>query len=203
MLLKATDGFSSTNLIGVGSFGSVYKGNLGEDGSIVAIKVLNIQRQGASRSFISECDAMKNIRHGNLVKIITSCSSVDFQGNDFKALVYEFMPNGSLENWLHVDLETNVTQVEIRNLNILQRINMAIDVACALDYLHHHCPMPVVHCDLKPSNILFDCDMTAHVGDFGLAKLLSKLTIPKQSSSIGIRGTIGYTPLGNKNLLVF
>ncbi|XP_050257239.1 receptor kinase-like protein Xa21 [Quercus robur] len=194
MLLKATDGFSLTNLIGVGSFGSVYKGILGEDGSIVAVKVLNLQRQGALRSFISECDALKNIRHQNLVKIITSCSSVDFQGNDFKALVYEFMPNGSLEKWLHMDLETDTEQAKIQNLNLLQRTNIAIDVACALDYLHYHCLVPVVHCDLKPSNILFDYDMTAHVGDFGLAKLLSELTIPKQSSSIGIRGTIGYTP---------
>ncbi|XP_030938744.1 probable LRR receptor-like serine/threonine-protein kinase At3g47570 [Quercus lobata] len=194
MLLKATDGFSLANLIGVGSFGSVYKGILGDDRSIVAIKVLNIQRQGASRSFVSECEALKNIRHRNLVKIITCCSSVDFHGNDFRALVYEFMPNGSLENWLHMDLETNIMQVEIRNLNILQRTNIAIDVACALDYLHNHCPMPVVHCDIKPSNILFDCDMIAHVGDFGLAKFLLRLTDSKESSSIGIRGTIGYTP---------
>ncbi|XP_050257675.1 receptor kinase-like protein Xa21 [Quercus robur] len=194
MLLKATDGFSLANLIGVGSFGSVYKGILGDDRSIVAIKVLNIQRQGASRSFVSECEALKNIRHRNLVKIITCCSSMDFHGNDFRALVYEFMPNGSLENWLHMDLETNIMQVEIRNLNILQRTNIAIDVACALDYLHHHCPMLVVHCDKKPRNILFDCDMIAHVGDFGLAKFLLRLTDLKESSSIGIRGTIGYTP---------
>uniref|UniRef100_A0A2N9GVF4 non-specific serine/threonine protein kinase n=1 Tax=Fagus sylvatica TaxID=28930 RepID=A0A2N9GVF4_FAGSY len=202
MLLKPTDGFSSSNLIGVGSFGSVYKGILSEEGSIVAIKVLNLQRRGASKSFISECEALKNIRHRNLVKIITSCSSVDFHGNDFKALVYEFMPNGSLENWLHMDLETDNGHVEIRNLSLLQRTNIAIDVACALDYLHHHCPMPVVHCDLKPSNILFDCDMIAHVGDFGLAKFLLELTNPEQKSSIGIRGTIGYTPpeygLGNE-----
>ncbi|KAM4106168.1 hypothetical protein ACB094_04G047300 [Castanea mollissima] len=194
MLLKATDGFSLANLIGVGSYGSVYKGILGEDRSIFAIKVLNIERHGASRSFISECEALKNIRHRNLVKIITSCSSVDFRGNDFRALVYEFMPNGSLENWLHMDLETNIMQVEIQNLTILQRTNIAIDVACALDYLHHHCPMPIVHCDIKPSNILFDCDMTAHVGDFGLAKFLLRPTDSKESTSIGIRGTIGYTP---------
>ncbi|GMY12468.1 probable LRR receptor-like serine/threonine-protein kinase At3g47570 [Fagus crenata] len=202
MLLKATDGFSSSNLIGVGSFGSVYKGILSEDGSIVAVKVLNLQRRGASKSFISECEALKNIRHRNLVKIITSCSSVDFHGNDFKALVYKFMPNGSLENWLHMDLETDNGHVKIRNLSLLQRTNIAIDVACALNYLHHHCPMPVVHCDLKPSNILFDCDMIAHVGDFGLAKFLLELTNPEQKSSVGIRGTIGYTPpeygLGNE-----
>nr|XP_023890867.1 receptor kinase-like protein Xa21 [Quercus suber] len=198
MLLKATDGFSLANLIGVGSFGLVYKGILGEDRSIVAIKVLNIQRQGASRSFVPKCEALKNICHRNLVKIITSCSSVDFHGNDLRALVYEFMPSGSLENWLHMDLETNIMQVEIRNLSIIQRTNIAIDVACALDYLHHHCPMPVVHCDIKPSNILFDCDMIANVGDFGLAKFLLRLTNSKESSSIGIRGTIGYTPPGSE-----
>ncbi|XP_050258898.1 receptor kinase-like protein Xa21 [Quercus robur] len=203
VLLKATDGFSSANLIGVGSFGLVYKGILGEDESIVAVKVINIQRQGASKSFISECEALKNIRHRNLVKIITSCSSVDFHGNDFKALVFEFMPNGSLENWLHMDLEKNTWQVDIQNLNLVQRISIAIDVACALDYLHHRCPMPIVHCDLKPSNILFYCDMIAHIGDFGLAKFLLELTNPKQSDSIGIRGTIGYTPPGNNNLLNF
>ena len=203
VLLKATDGFSLANLIGEGSFGSVYKGILGEDRTIVAVKVLNLQRRGASRSFVSECEALKNIRHRNLVKIITSCSSVDFHGNDFKALVYEFMPNASLENWLHMDQETNIRQVEIHNLNLLQRINIANDVACALDYLHHHCPMPIVHCDLKPSNILFDYDMTAHVGDFGLAKFVLELTNPQQSSSIGIRGTIGYTPPGKHDLMYF
>ncbi|KAK4587654.1 hypothetical protein RGQ29_018887, partial [Quercus rubra] len=194
MLLKATDGFSTANLISVGSFGSMCKGILGEDGSIVAIKVLNLQRRGASRSLISKCETLKNIHHKNLVNIITSCSSMDFHGNDFKVLVYEFMPNENLENWLH-DLEIDFGQVEIQNLNLLQKINVAIDVACALDYLHHHCPMPIVHCDLKPSNILFDYDMIAHVGDFGLAEFLLEQTNPKQSNTIGIRGTIGYTPL--------
>ena len=182
MLLKATDGFSLANLIGVGSFGSVYKGILGEEGSIVAVKVLNLQRRGASRSFFSECETLKNIRHRNLVKIITSCSSVDFHGNDCMALVYEFMPNENLENWLH-DLEIDFGQVEIQNLNLLQRINITIDVAYALDYLHHCYLMPVVHCDLKPSNILFDNDMIAHIGDFGLVKFLLEQTDLKKKEA--------------------
>ncbi|KAM4111301.1 hypothetical protein ACJW30_05G057200 [Castanea mollissima] len=187
---KSLVNFSSFQYVGLAA--NQFEGTLGEDRSIVAVKVLNLQRRGASESFISECEALKNIRHRNLVKIITSCSSMDFHGNDFKALVYEFMPNGSLENWLHMDIETEIGQTE-RNLNLLQRTNIAIDIGCALEYLHHHCLMTVVHCDLKPSNILFDYDMIAHVGDFGLAKFLLELMNPKQSSSIGIKGTIGYT----------
>ncbi|KAJ9187177.1 hypothetical protein P3X46_002663 [Hevea brasiliensis] len=202
MLLKATDGFSSSNLIGVGSFGSVYKGILGQDETIVAIKVLNLQHPGASKSFMAECEALRNIRHRNLVKIITVCSSSDFQGNDFKALIYEFMSNGSLEMWLHSNPQTGDQGNEARHLNLLQRINIAIDVASALDYLHHHSHQPIVHCDLKPSNILLDSEMTAHVGDFGLARFYPEITSLNQNSSIGIRGTIGYAApeygLGNE-----
>ncbi|XP_059650344.1 probable LRR receptor-like serine/threonine-protein kinase At3g47570 [Cornus florida] len=192
-LLKATDGFSAANLIGVGSYGSVYKGMLDEDEtSVVAVKVLNLQRRGASKSFMTECEALRNIRHRNLLKVITSCSSVDFHGNDFKALVYEFMSNGSLEKWLKSDPETETGQNEIRSLNLLQRINIAIDVASALEYLHNHCETPIVHCDLKPSNVLLDGDMVAHVGDFGVAMFIQQLSDPKQSNSIAIRGTVGY-----------
>ncbi|XP_062000854.1 probable LRR receptor-like serine/threonine-protein kinase At3g47570 [Rosa rugosa] len=192
-LLKATDGFSATNLIGAGSFGSVYKGVLGEDGAqLVAVKVFDMLRRGASKSFLAECEALRNIRHRNLVPIITACSSVDFRGNDFKALVYEFMENGSLEEWLH---PTTGTEDAPMNLSLVQRLDIAIDVACALDYLHNHCETPIVHCDLKPSNVLLDNDLTGHVADFGLARFLSRLAnnvSANQSSSIGIRGTVGY-----------
>ncbi|CAL8999926.1 unnamed protein product [Prunus brigantina] len=195
-LLKATDGFSLSNLIGVGSFGSVYKGVLDDGGAqLVAIKVFNLLRQGASKSFIAECEALRNIRHRNLVKIITACSSADFQGNDFKALVYKFMENGNLDEWLHPPTGTEEVRDESKSLNLLQRLNIAIDVACALDYLHNHCETPIVHCDLKPNNVLLDNELTGHVADFGLAKFLSKLSSnisANQTSSIGIRGSVGY-----------
>ncbi|KAF5446743.1 hypothetical protein F2P56_032346 [Juglans regia] len=167
-LLNATDGFSEMNLIGSGNFGNVYKGKLGLDEVSVAVKVLNLKKKGASRSFIAECQALRSIRHRNLVNILTACSSIDYGDQDFKALVYEFMPNGNLDRWLH--LEDGLRH--LRNLSLLQRVNIAIDVASALLYLHHECHIPIIHCDLKPSNILLDDELTARISDFGLARLL-------------------------------
>ncbi|XVF83985.1 hypothetical protein PTKIN_Ptkin16aG0538600 [Pterospermum kingtungense] len=194
-ILKVTNSFSSETLVGTGSFGLVYKGVL-EDGKIIAIKVLKLLSPGASRSFLAECEAWRNVRHRNLVKVLTACSSVDYNGNDFKALVYEFMANGSLEYWLHPPVDMNDGE-EAKNLNLFQRLNVAIDVGSALEYLHHHCETPIVHCDLKPSNILLDDEMVGHVGDFGLAKFITsdlQNHTSSQSSSLGFRGTIGYAP---------
>ena len=195
-LSRATDRFSVDNCIGSGSFGSVYKGILSNDGSVVAIKVLNLQQHGASKSFLDECKALASIRHRNLLKIITTCSSTDEQGNEFKALIYNFMSNGNLDGWLH---PTNHEHNE-RRLSFIQRLNVAIDVACGLDYLHNHCETSIVHCDLKPSNILLDEDMVAHIGDFGLAKFMLEgsnyQSSFSQTMSLALKGSIGYIPPG-------
>ncbi|XP_077225039.1 uncharacterized protein LOC143858271 [Tasmannia lanceolata] len=191
-LLRATNGFSLENLIGAGSYGSVYKGHLDHNEMIVAVKVLNLQQHGATKSFNAECEALRNIRHRNLIKILTSCSSIDYQGNDFKALVFEYMPNGSLEKWLH---QRGDGQHPLMNLTLIQRLNVALDVASALDYLHHHGQTLLVHGDLKPSNVLLDDDMNAHVGDFGLARFIFEGTSNhsnNKSSSQTIKGSIGY-----------
>nr|XP_011466482.1 PREDICTED: probable LRR receptor-like serine/threonine-protein kinase At3g47570 [Fragaria vesca subsp. vesca] len=193
-LVESTNGFSVDNLIGSGSFGSVYKGLLSSNGMVVAVKVLNLQQHGASKSFIDECRALRSIRHRNLLKIITTCSSTDNQGNDFKSLVFNFMANGSLDPWLH-PREDDGSQS--KRLSLIQRLNVAIDVACALDYLHDDCESSIVHCDLKPSNVLLDEDMVAHVGDFGLASFLfeaSKNHSKCQTMSAGLKGSIGYIP---------
>lgn len=112
------------------------------------------------------------------------------------------MQNGSLEDWLHQSDD----QAEVLNLSLIQRLNIAIDVAYGIEYLHHHCQPPVVHGDLKPSNILLDHKMVAHVGDFGLARFLSdcpqSISSETPSSSDGIKGTIGYVAPGNKFTLL-
>ncbi|CAN1816901.1 Probable LRR receptor-like serine/threonine-protein kinase At3g47570 [Linum perenne] len=194
-LFKATNGFSSTNQIGVGGFGSVYKGvlnDIGEASINIAVKVFNLHQHGAYKSFMAECEALKNIRHKNLVSIVTVCSSVDHEGNDFKALVYEFLANGSLEDWLHRPIE-KIDESTTKSLNFIQRLNIAIDIASGVDYLHNYCEIPIVHCDLKLSNVLLDDDMVAYVGDFGLARFLSGVS-NSSTSSIGIKGTVGYAP---------
>ncbi|CAL5428626.1 unnamed protein product [Camellia sinensis] len=102
------------------------------------------------------------------------------------------MENGCVENWLHPSL---LEQHEPKNLNFVQRLNIAIDVAYALEYLHRHCEMDFIHCDLKRSNILLDGDLCAHVSDFGLTKIFSTtngISIHQQTCSIGIRRTIDY-----------
>ncbi|XP_056853151.1 probable LRR receptor-like serine/threonine-protein kinase At3g47570 [Raphanus sativus] len=193
-LRNATDGFSSSNLIGSGSFGSVFKALFHAENKVVAVKVLNMQRRGAMKSFMAECESLKDIRHRNLVKLLTACSSIDFQGNEFRALIYEYMPNGSLDMWLHPKEFAEISRPS-RTLTLMERLNIAIDVASVLEYLHISCHEAIAHCDIKPSNILLDDDLTAHVSDFGLARILLKFdqeTFINQLSSAGVRGSIGY-----------
>ena len=193
-LANATDGFSSENLIGAGSFGSVYKGRMRSNDQhvVVAVKVLNLMQRGATQSFIAECETLRCARHRNLVKILTVCSSIDFQGRDFKALVYEFLPNGNLDQWLHQHI---MEDGEHKALDFIGRLHIAIDVAYSLDYLHQYKPTPIIHCDLKPSNILLDSDMVARVGDFGLARFLHQDTY-RSSGWASMRGSIGYAAPG-------
>ncbi|XP_018623140.3 probable LRR receptor-like serine/threonine-protein kinase At3g47570 [Nicotiana tomentosiformis] len=172
-LQQATNGFSADDLLGIGSFSKVYKGV--KDGMTFSVKVFKLEHEGAFKSFETECEILRNLRHRNLTKVITSCSH-----SKFKALILEYMPNGTLDKWLHShDLF----------LDMVHRLDIMVDVASALDYLHNGYSEPVVHCDLKPSNILLDQNMVGHLSDFGIAKLLGAEDSFRQTNTIG---TIGY-----------
>ncbi|KAK6797345.1 hypothetical protein RDI58_005047 [Solanum bulbocastanum] len=158
-LQRATQGFDEKNLLGSGGFGSVYKGTLADE-MIVAVKVFNVQMEGTLQTFDRECEILRNLHHRNLTKIISGCFNLDF-----KALIVEYMPNESLDKLLYS---------RDYCLNIMQRLNIMVDVASALEYLHHGYSVPVIHCDLKPSNVLLDNNMVGHLTDFGIAKLLTK-----------------------------
>ncbi|GJN35911.1 hypothetical protein PR202_gb24726 [Eleusine coracana subsp. coracana] len=162
-LLRGTNGFSESNLLGKGRYGSVYKCMLEDEDTPVAVKIFNLQQSGSLKSFQAECEALRRLRHRSLIKIITCCSSIDNQGQDFKALVMDIMPNGSLDDWLHPKFSSPTP--------------------------------PIVHCDIKPSNILLAEDMSARVGDFGISRILlesANKTRENSNSTIGIRGSIGY-----------
>ncbi|XP_062198287.1 receptor kinase-like protein Xa21 [Phragmites australis] len=191
-LAKATNDFSSANLVGAGRFGLVYKGTFEFEANPAAIKVFKLDQIGAPENFFAECEVLRNTRHRNLMRVISLCSSLDRMGNEFKALILEYMGNGSLASWLHSEVHKNKTT---RPLNLGSRIMIATDIAAALDYLHNWCTPPLVHCDLKPSNVLLDDDMVAHVSDFGLAKFLynqSSARLDSSTNRIGPRGSVGY-----------
>ncbi|KAM0848170.1 hypothetical protein ACQ4PT_054561 [Festuca glaucescens] len=185
---KATNRFSVANIVGSGQFGTVYKGWFDAEHGTVAVKVFKLNQHGGLHSFIAECKALQHIRHRNLVKVITACSTYDQAGNEFRALVFEYMAKGSLENRLHN---------QCGDLSLGAMICISVDIASAIEYLHNQCIPPVVHCDLKPSNILFDNDDTARVCDFGLARIIRGCSSGGErgtTSIVGLRGSVGYIP---------
>ncbi|KAK4754248.1 hypothetical protein SAY87_002352 [Trapa incisa] len=191
-LSEATEGFDGRRLIGSGSYGRVYKGVL-PDGTPIAVKVLAFQSGNSTKSFNRECQVLKRIRHRNLIRIITACSLPDF-----KALVLPYMANGSLDSRLYPHSETGLSSGS-SDLSLIQRVNICSDVAEGMAYLHHHSPVKVIHCDLKPSNILLNDDMTALVSDFGIARLVTAvggnyapLENMGNSTTNMLSGSIGY-----------
>eukprot|EP00253_Pinus_taeda_P013219 PITA_13219 len=181
-LVIATNEFSDANLLGVGSFGKVYKGVL-NDGTMVAVKILNLQNEGAQKSFDRECKLLGKVRHRNLIRVITCYSNLEI-----KSLIFPLMPNGSLDMWLYPD------DGDQSSLNLIQRLNIAIDIAQGMTYLHHHCFVQVIHCDLKPNNVLGE-DMTAYLIDFGIATIcFASNEDGALTSTNALKGSTGYIP---------
>ncbi|KAK7279740.1 hypothetical protein RJT34_24797 [Clitoria ternatea] len=178
-LQKSTKGFKEK--LGDGGFGAVYRGILANQ-TVVAVKQLEGIEQG-EKQFRMEVSTISSTHHLNLVRLIGFCSE-----GRHRLLVYEFMKNGSLDNLLFVNEEEQQTG---KFLNWGYRFNIALGAARGFAYLHEECRNCIVHCDVKPENILLDDSYNAKVSDFGLAKLLSTVD-NRHLTWTSVRGTRGY-----------
>ncbi|KEH40313.1 stress-induced receptor-like kinase [Medicago truncatula] len=164
--------------LGEGGYGKVYKGKL-RSGPLVAIKMLGkLKGNGNGQDFISEVATIGKIHHTNVVRLVGFCVE-----KSKRALVYDFMPNGSLDRYIS-------SREDHISLTYKQMYEISLGVARGIAYLHQGCDMQILHFDIKPHNILLDQDFIAKVSDFGLAKLY-----PVDNSIVTLtaaRGTIGY-----------
>ncbi|XP_021715389.1 L-type lectin-domain containing receptor kinase IV.1-like [Chenopodium quinoa] len=177
-LYVATKGFKDSELLGSGGFGKVYKGVLPSTETQVAIKRVSHDSRQGMREFVSEIVSMRRLRHRNLIQLLGYC-----RRKGELLLVYDYMPNGSLDKIL---FQKNVSKSD---LSWPQRMNIIKGVASALLYLHEEWEQVVLHRDVKASNVLLDADMNAKLGDFGLARLYDHGSNPR---STNIVGTVGY-----------
>lgn len=175
-LERATDFFNPSTKIGQGGAGSVFKGTL-PDGQIVAVKRLVFNTRQWVDEFFNEVNLISKIQHKNLVKLL-GCS---IEGPE-SLLVYEFVPNRSLDQFL---FEKNKVQI----LNWKQRFNIIVGTAEGLAYLHGGSKLRIIHRDIKSSNVLLDEDLTPKIADFGLVRCFGS---EKTHLSTGIAGTLGY-----------
>ncbi|EXC20511.1 putative receptor-like protein kinase [Morus notabilis] len=174
---KMTKSFAER--IGKGGYGTVYKGKL-PDGSLVAVKLLN-ESKSNGEEFINEVASIGRTSHVNIVTLLGFCYE-----RTNRALVYEYMPNGSLDKFIFTQ-ESSSTN---RHLEWKTLYEIAIGIARGLEYLHRGCNTRILHLDIKPQNILLDDGFCPKISDFGLAKLW--LTKESIVSAAGARGTIGY-----------
>ncbi|XP_006286158.2 LEAF RUST 10 DISEASE-RESISTANCE LOCUS RECEPTOR-LIKE PROTEIN KINASE-like 2.4 isoform X1 [Capsella rubella] len=172
---KMTNSFA--HVLGKGGFGIVYKGKLPDaSGRDIALKILK-ESKGNGEEFINELVSMSRASHVNIVSLFGFC----YEGSN-RAIIYEYMPNGSLDKFISENMSTKTDWKALYNI--------AVGVARGLEYLHNSCVSKIVHFDIKPQNILIDEDFCPKISDFGLAKLGKK----KESiiSMLDARGTVGY-----------
>ncbi|XVF16749.1 hypothetical protein REPUB_Repub10bG0059000 [Reevesia pubescens] len=180
-LKVATENFSLMNKLGMGGFGTVYKGVMSN--KAVAVKRISKNSHHGKQDFIAEVTSIGNLHHKNLVKLIGWC----YESNEL-LLVYEFMPNGSLDKFI---FRNDTGDVDDTTLTWERRHNIICGVAQALNYLHNGCEKRVLHRDIKASNIMLDLEFNARLGDFGLARVI-QLNEKTHHSTKEIAGTPGY-----------
>ncbi|VVB09138.1 unnamed protein product [Arabis nemorensis] len=167
---------SFAHVLGKGGFGTVYKGKLLDGNQDVAVKILK-ESEGNGKDFINEVASMSRTSHVNIVSLLGFC----YEGNK-RAIIYEFMPNGSLDKFISENMSTKMDWAKLYDI--------ALGISRGLEYLHNRCVSRIVHFDIKPQNILIDQDLCPKISDFGLAKLCKN----KESimSMLDARGTAGY-----------
>nr|XP_048321109.1 receptor-like protein kinase 5 [Ziziphus jujuba var. spinosa] len=190
---KIRSGLTESNLIGSGGSGKVYRVPVNRIGDVVAVKKIWNKRkldERLEKEFNAEVKILSSIRHSNVVKLMCCLSS-----ENSKLLVYEYLENRSLDQWLHSKnrppaISAGFGTVQNVVLDWPKRMQIAIGAAQGLCYMHHDCVPPIVHRDIKLSNILLDSDFNAKIADFGLAKLLIRQGEPATMSTVA--GSFGY-----------
>uniref|UniRef100_A0A7I4BQM7 non-specific serine/threonine protein kinase n=1 Tax=Physcomitrium patens TaxID=3218 RepID=A0A7I4BQM7_PHYPA len=175
---RMTNDFDDDNMLGAGGYGKVYKGVMAETGVILAVKRAQEGSKQGADEFKNEIELLSRVHHNNLVGLVGFCYDKAEQ-----MLVYEFVPNGSLTDWLR-GLKSN------QPLDWDRRLLIALGAARGLTYLHENAEPPIIHRDVKSCNILLDMSMNAKVADFGLSVMVSSVNDNKRDETI--RGTMGY-----------
>lgn len=175
-LFHATGGFKNKHLLGEGGFGKVYKGVLSLSNVEIAVKRMSHESRQGMKEFVTEVVSIGRLRHRNVVQLLGYCRR---KGELF--LVYNYMPNGSLDKYLHSEEHKAI-------LNWGQRFRVIKGIATGLLYLHEKWEKIIIHRDIKASNVLLDGEMNGRLGDFGLARLYDHGTDPQTTHMVGTKG---------------